>query len=118
MNTDKLGLADKLALGFGCGLIVLAIPVMGLLTTIAGWMSSSYSTGAYYTYKAGGEVQQGLGPAIPDGATVTSMPLFGPNLRGGLVLIGLLVFALFGVYKLVAGRTTSAAETTVATAGD
>lgn len=98
MSNNELDLADKLAMGIGGGLIILAIPVMGFLTTITGSMS------AFYEYKVveGGEevVKQGVGAAIPQGAEIVNAPLFAPNLRAGLVFLGLLVFALYGVYKV------------------
>lgn len=98
MTDNNLDLADKLAMGIGGGLIILAIPVMGFLTTITGSMSALYE---YKVVENGEEVvKQGVGAAIPQGAEIVTAPLFAPNLRAGLVFLGLLVFALYGVYKV------------------
>lgn len=116
MSTNNLDLADKLAMGIGGGLIILAIPVMGLLTTLAGSMSPFYT----YTVVEGGETvtKTGLGPAIPEGATIVTAPLFAPNMRATLVLIGLLVFALYGVYKVFNPSEEAVEQRTVAPTDD
>lgn len=116
MNMDKLDLADKIAMGVGGGLIILAIPVMGFLTTITGSMSPLYT----YKVAKGGETvtKHGVGPAVPASAEVVNAPLFGPNMRAGLVFLGLLVFALYGAYKLFTGGTESAEQTTATPTGD
>jgi len=104
MTNNNLDIVDKLAMGIGGGLIILAIPVMGFLTTITGSMSAFYT----YTVMEGGEAvtKTGVGPAIPAGAEIVNAPLFAPNLRATLVLLGLVVFALYGAYK--AFNTTDA----------
>lgn len=116
MTNDKLDLADKLAMGIGGGLIILAIPVMGFLTTITGSMSP------YYTIRVmeNGEAvtKTVLGPAIPAGAEIVNAPLFAPNLRASLVLIGLLVFALYGVYKAFRPSDLTVEQRTVAPADE
>lgn len=116
MTTNNLDLADKLAMGIGGGLIILAIPVMGLLTTLTGTMSALYT----YTVVEGGETvtKTGVGPAIPEGATVVNAPLFAPNMRATLVLIGLLVFALYGIYKVFNPSETAAEQRTAAPTND
>ena len=105
---DNLDLADKLAMGIGGGLIILAIPVMGFITTITGSLSPLYK----YEVMKNGEavVQHGVGPAIPDGATILTAPLFAPNMRAWLVLVGLLVFAIYGVYKAFSGAAEEPTE--------
>lgn len=116
MTTDTLDLADKIAMGLGGGLIILAIPIMGFLTTIAG------SHSPLYTYKVmeNGEavVKHGVGPAIPAGAEIVTSPLFGPNMRAGLVLLGLLVFAVYGAYKAFAVSEVPTEQRSVAPTED
>lgn len=112
--TDKLDLADKLAMGIGGGLIILAIPVMGFITTITGSLSPLYK----YEVMEGGEavVKYGVGPAIPDGATILAAPLFAPNMRAWLVLIGLLILALYAVYKAFTPSDVTVEQRTAAPA--
>lgn len=108
MTKFNLDLADKLAMGIGGGLIILAIPVMGFLTTITGSMSPFYQ----YKVMENGEavVKQGVAASIPQGAEIVNAPLFSPSLRAWLVFLGLLVFALYGVYKAFSGAAEEPTE--------
>lgn len=86
---------DKLAMYVGGGLIILGIPVMGLIVTLGGSMSPLY---AWETADKSGTV---LAPSMaPEGASIVTSPIFDPVLRGYLVLLGLAIFMLLGVYKL------------------
>jgi hypothetical protein len=97
---------DKAAMWLGGGLIILAIPVMGLIVTLAG------SNSALYTYQVeqGGEMVTQQGLHVPAGATAVTEPLFSPNLRGTIVLIGLVIFGLYAIYKFLVGIGTGAPE--------
>lgn len=111
MTTDALDLADRIAMIVGGGLIVLAIPVIGLVNTLAGSMSPLYKY--QYTNEAGETVTAyGLESSVPEGATVLVDPLVDPMTRAWIVFFGLLVFGVYGVYRLVGGRKTERREPT------
>lgn len=112
--TDELDLADRIAMYLGGGLIVLAIPVMGIVNTLAG------SLAPLYAYEAGEQSGLVYAPSMaPEGAEIVTSPIFDPNVRAGLVALGLLIWAGFAVYKLVAGEPgTAARRTTTAGAAD
>jgi multisubunit Na+/H+ antiporter MnhB subunit len=111
--TDEIDIADRIAMYVGGGLILLAIPVMGLVNTLAGSMAPLYA------YEAGEKTGLVYAPAAaPEGAEIVTSPLFDPHLRAGLVALGLLTWAGLGVYKLVAGEpgSTTTRTTTAGTA--
>jgi hypothetical protein len=107
--THDLNLVDKIAMYVGGGLMILAIPVMGILTTLAGSMAPLYS------YKAGEETGTVLAPSMaPEGAEIVTSPLFDPNLRAMLILGALVVWGLCGIYKLYGGEpATSDSQSSV-----
>ncbi|MFB6192233.1 MAG: hypothetical protein ABEI11_02795, partial [Haloarculaceae archaeon] len=72
MTDDTLDIADKVTMIVGGGLILLAIPVIGFLTTVAGSMSPLYK----YQVTEGGEtvVKYGIEASIPEGATILVDP--------------------------------------------
>jgi len=89
---------DRAAMAVSGGLILLGVVVLGLIETLAGQ--------AY-----------GAAPLTNDAGEVVAMPLIDPNLRTGLVILGLVVLLLWGLYKLATpmagGNTeTAAVETT------
>lgn len=110
MTDDTLDIVDKATMIVGGGLILLAIPVLGFLTTIAGSMSPLYK---YQVTNEAGEtvVKHGLEQSIPEGATILTDPLVDPMTRAWIVFFGLAIFALYGVYRVVIDRKTAAAET-------
>ncbi|ESP89948.1 hypothetical protein K933_00257 [Candidatus Halobonum tyrrellensis G22] len=86
----------------GGGLVTLGIVVMGLINVLVGYESPLY----VYELTSGGETTTGqvVAPAlVPEGATVVASPLFGPTLRAYVVALGLIVFGLYGVYRLFDG---------------
>lgn len=97
--TQTTDLADKIAMWIGGGLIVLALPVMGLIVTLTGSMSPLYA------YKAGEETGTVLAPALaPEGAEIVTSPLFSPNMRAWLIAIGLTIWGLYAIYRVFAPR--------------
>lgn len=109
MTDDTLDVVDKVAMTLGGGLIILAIPVIGFLTTITGSMSPLYK---YQVTNEAGEavVKYGFESGIPEGATVLADPLVDPMTRAWIVFIGLLVFGLYGVYRVAVDRKTEPSE--------
>ncbi|MFB6094806.1 MAG: hypothetical protein ABEJ77_07680 [Halanaeroarchaeum sp.] len=84
---------DKLVMYVSGGLLALAIPVMGTIVILTGSMSPLYVT------SKGGHV---LAPSMaPQGQEIVTSPIFDPILRGYLVLIALVIFMLYAVYRLV-----------------
>lgn len=101
----------------GGGLLVLAIPVMGIVEVLAGNASPLYT----YEVTQGGETTTGnvLAPALaPEGAEIVGSPVFDPNLRATLVALGLVVFGLFAIYRLIDHRATETESRTRATTAD
>lgn len=99
MEQTDFDLADRIAMYIGGGLLLLAIPVMGILNVLAGAESPLY----VYEVTQGGETTTGhaLAPAMaPEGASIVQSPLFDPNLRAYLVAAGLVIFGLYYVYRL------------------
>jgi hypothetical protein len=111
--TDTPDTADRLAMYLGGGLIVLAIPVVGIINTLTGSMTPLY---VYEGTEASGQAYSAA--AVPQGAEVVSAPLVDPNVRAGMVALGLAIWGLFAVYRLVAGdgATTDRRTTTAGTA--
>ena len=96
---SDLSLADRIAMYVGGGLVVLAIPVLGFLNVLAGAESPMY----VYELTQGGATTTGyaITPAtVPQGAQLVHSPLFSPNLRASIAVLGFLVFGLYGVYRL------------------
>ncbi|MFB6089948.1 MAG: hypothetical protein ABEJ97_02710 [Halobellus sp.] len=111
MTKDTLDLADKIAMYVGTGLILLAIPVIGFLTTITGSMSPLYKY--QVTTEAGKKVvKYGLASSIPEGATVLQAPLVAPMTRGWIAFIGLAILALYAIYRVVEPKTSGTEHTT------
>lgn len=113
MTNTTFDLADEIAMYVGGGLILLAIPLMGIVNLLAGAESPLYA----YELTAGGETTTGtaLSPAlVPQGATIVHSPLFDPTVRAYLVAVGLVIFGLYFVYRLFVDSPREV-ETTVAT---
>lgn len=72
---------DKAAMALGGGLTLLGIVGLGIVEILAG--------PAY-----------GAAPVTNEAGEIIATPTVDPVLRTGLVLAGLLVFALYGAYKL------------------
>ncbi|MFB6124357.1 MAG: hypothetical protein ABEJ59_00160 [Halanaeroarchaeum sp.] len=102
---------DRIAMYLGGGLIVLALPVIGFIVTVAG------SKSPLYAFQAGEQSGMVLSPALaPQGAQIVTSPVVDPLIRGYLVLLGLVIFALLGIYKLF--TPSPDASTTTATPAD
>jgi hypothetical protein len=115
-NTD-LDLADKVAMYVGGGLVALGIVVMGLLNVLVGNESALYA----YEVTRNGQTTTGhaISPGLaPEGAQIVSSPLFDPNVRASIVVLGLVVFGLYAVYRAAVHRAGErAAERSVAAGG-
>jgi len=71
---------DRAAMAVSGGLILLGIVVLGLVETLAG-------------------KPYGAAPITNDAGEVVATPLIDPALRTGLVLLGLMVLLLWGLYR-------------------
>jgi len=116
MATTQLDYADRIAMYIGGGLLVLAIPVMGVLNLLAGNESPLYT----YKVTSGGATTTGhaLAPDLaPKGATIVASPLFDPNLRAYIAAAGMIIFAAYFLYRLFvpAARETEDDATTATT---
>lgn len=83
MPLNEMDTIDRAAILAGTGLMLLGIVVLGLIETLVG---EPYSPAAM-TNEAG---------------EVIATPLIDPNIRTGLVVLGILILALWSVYKFVA----------------
>jgi hypothetical protein len=84
---------DRAAMAVSGGLILLGVVVLGLIETLAGQ-------------------PYGAAPVTNDAGEVIAMPLIDPNLRTGLVILGLVVLLLWGLYKLATPMVEGDTETT------
>lgn len=84
MDTDDVTIADRIAMAVGGGLILLGVVALGFVNTILGAPHQ---------------------PVVEEG-TVVASPVVSPELRAALVALGLLVWFVYGAYKLAtpAGR--------------
>lgn len=73
---------DKAAMGLSGALITLGIVVLGIMEVIAGKPYAPV-------------------PLKNDAGEVVATPMIDPTIRTGLVLAGIAVLALYGLYKLV-----------------
>lgn len=97
MTPTDYDVIDRLALYASSALILLGIVVTGLLELLAG---SPY----------------GASPVTNDAGEIVATPAIDPNIRTGLVILGLLVLLLWGLYRMaqpqLAGERAPRAETT------
>lgn len=80
MNYTKTAI-DTAAMAVSAGLMLLGIVVLGIVEILAG-------------------PPYGAAPITNDAGEVVATPFVDPNLRVGLVILGLVVLLLWGVYKL------------------
>lgn len=85
--------ADRIAMVLGGGLILLGIVVMGLINELAG-------APHLFVVDDGTETTQVVSPGIVDGGTVVATPVVSPEIRAYVIALGLLVLAVYAVYKL------------------
>ncbi|MEF8801969.1 MAG: hypothetical protein V5A38_09955 [Halolamina sp.] len=77
---SNINTIDKAAMLVSGGLILLGIVVLGLVETLAG-------------------KPYGAAPMVNDAGEVVATPLIDPALRTGLVILGLMVLLLWGLYR-------------------
>ncbi len=108
MTHEHLSAFERAAMIVFAGLVVLALPIIGVLNTIAGSMSGmiEYGTGD----SAGYALSQS---GIPEGMDATAMPIIEPNLRATILAIALIVLGLMVVYRFasLSGGATMATPT-------
>lgn len=73
---------DRIALLLSTGLMLVGIVVLGIVELLDG-------------------APFGAAPLTNDAGTVVATPLVDPNIRTGLVLLGILVLLLWGIYKAI-----------------
>jgi len=79
--TDTNDIVDRIAMGLSAALFTLGIVVLGIVETLAG-------------------KPFGAAPLTNDAGEVIATPMIDPTIRTGLVIAGLLVLALWGLYKV------------------
>lgn len=88
---------DKAAMAVSAGLMMFGIVVLGIVEILAG---PSY----------------GAAPMTNDAGEVVATPFVDPNLRVGLVILGLVALLLWGVYKFSTPTMAEGKATTKTTA--
>ena len=78
-------IVDKAALGISAALMLLGIAVLGVVEILAGQ-------------------PYGAAPMTDDAGEVIATPLVDPSLRTGLVIAGLVVLLLWGLYRMTTAR--------------
>jgi len=82
---------DKLALGTSGAAMLTGIVLLGIVEIIAG-------------------KPYGASPVTNDAGEVVATPFVDPTLRTGLVILGLVILGLYGVYRMAATDARSEAE--------
>ena len=77
----EIGTADRIAMWIGGGLVLLGTVVLGFVDTFVGGPSPI--------------------PTTNGAGQIVSSPLFPIEVRGTIIALGLAVFALYAVYKLL-----------------
>ena len=80
---------DKAALGISAALMLLGIVVLGVIEILAGQ-------------------PYGAAPMTNDAGEVIATPLVDPSLRTGLVIAGLVVLLLWGLYRMTTAQVEEA----------
>lgn len=80
--TQHVDIVDKAAMGLSAALMLLGIVVLGIVEMLAG-------------------KPYGAAPLTNEAGEVIATPAIDPTLRTGLVIAGLLVLLLWGLYRLV-----------------
>ncbi len=84
-TTHDVDVIDKAAMGLSAALMLLGIVVLGLVETLAG-------------------EPYGAAPLTNEAGEVVASPAIDPNIRTGLVLAGLAVLLLWGLYRVATPR--------------
>jgi len=79
--TDTNDIVDRIAMGLSGALFMLGIVVLGVVELLDG-------------------APFGAAPTTNDAGEIVATPLVDPTIRTGLVIAGLLVLALWGLYKV------------------
>jgi hypothetical protein len=90
---------DRLALGLGGALMLIGVVVLGIVEILAGQ-------------------PYGAAPVTNDAGEVVATPAVDPALRTGLVVAGLVVLFLWGLYKMALADRVGTDERTGTPAGD
>jgi len=96
--TDITNIVDRIALGLAGALFMLGIVVLGIVELLDG-------------------APFGAAPTTNEAGEIVATPMVDPTIRTGLVLAGLAVLALWGLYKVVtpyAEAATARRETATA----
>lgn len=95
-NIDTI---DKAAMAVSGGLMLLGIVVLGMVETLAG-------------------KPYGAAPMVNDAGEVVATPMIDPALRTGLVILGLMVLLLWGLYRYATTSVESMNRSTIETPAD
>ena len=90
---------DKLAKGLGGALILVGVVVLGIVEILAGQ-------------------PYGAAPVTNDAGEVVATPMVDPTIRTGLVIAGLAVLLLWGLYKMALADEDETAQPTTTAAGN
>jgi hypothetical protein len=82
---------DRAATGLGLALMLLGTVVLGIVEILAGQ-------------------PYGAAPVTNDAGEVVATPMVGPTIRTGLVILGLAILLLWGVYRMATPEGERAAE--------
>ncbi|MFB6188670.1 MAG: hypothetical protein ABEI57_02190 [Halapricum sp.] len=107
---SDLPMVDRLAMGLGGGLIVLGVVVLGIVELLAG-----HANPMYHGTVNGQAVSALTRSGLPDGTTNVVSPIVPPNVRAGIVVLGLFVLFVYAVYVLIARRGVGSREERTAT---
>ncbi|MXR40241.1 hypothetical protein GRX01_02560 [Halobaculum sp. WSA2] len=80
--TQQFDIVDKVALAVGAALMLLGVVVLGLIEVLAGQ-------------------PYGAAPLTNEAGEVIATPAIDPVVRTGLVILGLVVLLLWGVYRAI-----------------
>ncbi len=86
---QNYNIIDRAALAASSALMLLGIVVLGIVEVIAG-------------------PPYGAAPTTNDAGEVIATPMVDPNIRTGLVVAGLLVLFVWGLYRMAATRVEAA----------
>jgi hypothetical protein len=90
---SNITMIDRAAIALGGGLMLLGIVVLGFAEVLAGQ-------------------PYGAAPMTNDAGEVIATPMVDPALRTGLVILGLAVLLLWGLYRFTASTMEDAGATT------